>query len=259
MKTFQEFLSDDISDLKTLPLVHTTIGIDFLEIIKSKEINLFPCDVLKENLIFTYYGKAEYRPKESHNVNNATYPLVIFIFNTDVLLDIYGVYPFDTGAYVKIPEIKERFFHKKINVNDFKLANEIESAKKIIKTFFGSNENYINLETIYKKAFNRLDFQVDGYIKLLNDDTCNTYDNRVKTIEVSHHKKIKLDRNVLKQIILPTSFYEDEDAKRIINDDFGISNPLTYELSGGNNVEYWRLIDKLHKDNNLIGVLWVIG
>lgn len=247
MKTFQEFLSDDISTLPTLTLAHTTNGRKFREIIKQKEIKLSPCDVLNEDLLFTYYGKPEYRNKSYQNVHETSQPLVTFILNANVFKKYYKVFPFDTGAFFKIPKLKDLFFNEDTKIEEFELIGSIDSAKKIIKTFYDSNENYIELETILKNPFNKLDFEVDGYIKLINDRSNFNWDNRVRTIEIIHNNVIKLNDKVVKQIILPSIYYEDDDVKRIINIDFNIPNPMTYRLSGGDANQYWSEINNLYK------------
>lgn len=246
MKTFQEFLNNDIGTLSTLTLVHTTKAHYFRDILRKKEINLSPCDVLNEELIFTYYGKPEYRIKGDNNVNDTSYPLVTFILDTNILKNCYKVYPFDTGAFAKIPDFKKLYFNDEINIEEFELEGSLDSAKRVIKTFYDTNENYLELEAIIKAPFNQLDFEVDGYIKLINERGNVKWDNRVKTIEVIHNNSIKLDDKIIKQIILPSAYYDDDDVKRIINIDFNISNPLTYKLAGGSPNQYWSEINQLY-------------
>lgn len=249
MKTFQQFLKDDISDLSTLKLVHTTSGYRFREILRHKEINLSHCDVLDEELIFTYYGKPEYRLKSNdENVNDTSYPLVTIVLKNDAFKNCYKVFPFDTGAFVKVSGFKTLYFNEEIEISDFELAGSIDSAKKVVKTFYETNENYIELETLIKSPFENLDFEVDGYIKLINDRGNHKWDHRVKTIEVVHNKIIKLDDKTIEQIILPSCYYDDDDVREIINNEFKISNPLTYKLSGGDPNQYWSQINNLFKE-----------
>lgn len=250
MKKFSDFLDIDVSTIETLTLAHTTQSIYGIENIFSKELDIRRCDTLKDDLLYTFYGKPEYKSNINVNVNIDDYSKICFILNAEYFKDFNRIYPFDSGAFINKTKFKKKYFHESINIDQFQLEGNILNAKKIVKTFYSDNENYINNKSQLSKDVPSIDFVIKGYVRVIQDKTNTPLDNRKNTIEVIHDKKIPLNRDSVKQIIMPNMYLDNADLMKIIKNEFNITKPLTYRLSSGNPSHYWGVINEKYLEFN---------
>jgi hypothetical protein len=160
--------------------------------------------------------------------------MICFILESEQFNDFHKIYPFDSGAFHKVPEMKENFFHDKTEILEFELDTKILSAKKVIKTFYETNKNYLNQQPKPSKEFSIIDFEANGYNNLINNNADGILDDRASSIEVIFDKKIVLSKETVKQIIIPNCFKDDEKVSSLIKDNFGLEEPLGYGTSRGN-------------------------
>lgn len=241
MSSFQNTLQTEVEDIISLPLLHTCDAFGFRNMLQDLKLIPQECDVFNSKLLYTYYGVPSYRINFNNaTVNTAYYPVCLILDSTKIN-QFHKMYPFDSGAFIKKSEIKEQFFHSKTNIVDFELDADISSAKKVIKTFYETNENYID-ENPISKSFNAMDFEALGYQNLISNQQSSKVDNRASSIEIIFNEDIVLDKNILKQLIVPNCFKDDVKAKTLMNDNFGIDNPIGYETFRGMPSEYFGLI-----------------
>ncbi|AWM14205.1 hypothetical protein DI487_10310 [Flavobacterium sediminis] len=242
MSRFERVLAEEIDGLKNLPLLHTCDAYRFRNILEEMILKPSLCDVFNTDLLYTYYGLPSYRVQLNKATNNPAHYMVCFILNSEDKSAFAKVYPFDSGAFCKLNEIKEKFFHEETKIDDFELTGSIISAKKVIKTFYNTNDNYLNQTPSLTKELSQLDFEAHGYNNLISDNSSSRIDDRASSIEVLFDTGFNLDKSSVNQIIIPKCFRDDEYAMKLVKENLGIENPLTYNTHRGNPSEFFGLL-----------------
>lgn len=242
MGKFQDVLLNEVDDIITLPLLHTCDAFSLRSILESMTLIPKQCNVFSLDLLYTYYGLPSYRPNFEKSTSNPAYFMICIILESDQFNDFHKIYPFDSGAFEKLPEMKERFFHHQSSILEFELESSILSAKKVIKTFYDTNDNYLAQHPKISKKFSQFDFEAISYSNLIENQTNGLLDDRASSIEIIFDKKIPLNKNTVKQIIIPNCFKDDTKIMSLIKSNFNIDNPLGYNTFRGNPKEYFGLI-----------------
>ena len=242
MSRFEKVLAEEIDGLDNLPLLHTCDAYTFRNILEELSLKPTKCDVFNTELLYTYYGLPSYRVKLNKATNNPAHYMICFILNSKDSDNFAKVYPFDSGAFFKLNEIKEQFFHNETKIDDFELSGSIISAKKVIKTFYDTNDNYLNQSPSMTKELSQLDFEANGYKNLINFKGSSSFDDRASSIEILFDNEIRLDSNSVKQIIIPKCFRDDVYAMKLISEKLNIEKPLTYNTHRGNPSEFFGLL-----------------
>lgn len=169
--------------------------------------------------------------------------MVCLIIDGEKVNGLNKMFPFDSGAFKRMPEFRTLFVEENTNIDNFRLLPELNSAKKVIKTFYKSNENYINEQPDQNIKIEEDQDYLGYYKKLIENKEDNKFDNRKSTIELIFDKDILLAPEIIKQIIIPKNFLDDKEVVQLIKDKIGINTPLTYRTCRGNpNEFFW--IDK---------------
>ncbi|MCF6128804.1 hypothetical protein L1S35_03915 [Flavobacterium sp. AS60] len=242
MSKFQDILIDEVDDLITLPLLHTCDAHALREILASMTLIPKLCDVFSLDLLYTYYGLPSYRPNYDKATTNPAYYMICIILESEKLNDFHKIYPFDSGAFEKLPEMKETFFHHNTKILDFELDSSISSAKKVIKTFYETNDNYLYHNPKTTKKFSQFDFEAISYSNLIGNQTNSKLDDRTSSIEIIFDKPINLNKETIKQIIIPNCFKDDTKITDLIKTNFDIDEPIGYNTFRGNPKEYFSII-----------------
>ncbi len=244
MSKFQEVLKNNIDGIVTLPLLHTCDAFSLRGILEKKRLIPQKCDVFENSkLLYTYYGVPSYRLKFEGSTLNPAYHIICIILETSNFKDIHKIFPFDTGSFVKFKEIKETYFHHKTEVLDFELDNNINSAKKVIKTFYNSNKNYLAKTPQHSlDQFSQFDFEAIAYSQLISEKNHNKFDDRESSIEIIFDKELDVNSATVKQLIIPNRFADDKKIMSLIEKNLGIENPIVYDTVRGNPNEYIGLI-----------------
>lgn len=242
MSKFEDVLITEVDDIITLPLLHTCDAYSLRNILESMTLIPKKCDVFSIDLLYTYYGLPSYRPHIEKATTNPAYYMICLILESDQFNDFHKIFPFDSGAFEKVPEMKERFFHHQSSISEYELESSITSAKKVIKTFYDTNDNYLSQNPKISKKFSQFDFEAISYSNLINNTTDGLLDDRASSIEIIFDKKIELNKSTVKQIIIPNCFKDDAKIMSLLKDNFNIDNPLGYNTFRGNPKEYFGLI-----------------
>lgn len=238
MSRFNEILKDVDGKIKHLPLLHSCDGYGFRSILESERLEPAMCKIFKEKYLYAYYGIPSYRKSlEEASKNMAFFP-ICFILNHRNIPDLDRLHPFDTGAFFKIPEIKNEYFHPKMELADFELDPSIRNAVRVVEKFYSTNKKYIeNNPSVSTSEFGETEFEARSYSSLISNEANTRYDNRVSTIEMIYKQFIPLNKDSLLQVIIPNSFLDDSFVRDKLIRAFDIDEPLTYYTLKGNPVE----------------------
>lgn len=257
MKRFNKVLKDTKGILKILPILHSCDGYSFRSILESSNIETYKCKVFNEDYLYTYYGIPSYRKSSESATKNMAYFPVCFILNYDNIPKLDKLYPFDTGAFCTMPDIKKDHFHSKMDISDFELEPNIVEAVKIVEKFYNTNNKYLENDPCVRTCdFEETEFEARSYTSLISSEANTKYDNRVSTIELIYKQMILLNKESLTQVILPHNFLDDPFIEDTLITKFNIISPLTYYTIKGNpNENFGSVYNEYRKfaySNNLI-------
>ena len=181
----------DCPEIPLFPLVHTSNSLDgkaYLETGKIPKPNK-PCEAFPEdNPVYLFYGKPAYRETIELTSFNGSTPMV-FIFKDDpnIRKNIIRMYPCDTGAhYGRIYEgytIQKDWDFKRFKI-DFEMGNDINLLPLHVVLFFGSNENYYNLEPAPMRKKIPLNNANNAFLELIESKKFEKFDDRCGVVEV---------------------------------------------------------------------------
>jgi len=170
LDNLREILPNKAPVIKTLPVLHSCEAISLLNILESAELKTSHCDVFDKSHLYAFYGIPSYRKTSLSPRGNPGYLPVCFIFDYDKIPDLDKLYPCDTGAFAKLPAIKEKHFHLNTKLENLELESSIDDAKKLIDVFYDTNENYIlHKPTTTTEKVDPSKFNSWGYASLINE------------------------------------------------------------------------------------------
>ena len=226
---FENFNFKAIQDLPKLPFYHTIIWDDkafygqpskhkyghYVDTNKkglsADKIRCVPCPVLKEYLIYIFYGRPAYRRFEEQ-----LFPIV-FIFSPEADLSPYKIFPFDSGAFVSG---KYRVNNKKVysgKLEDYKITYEssgiaIDALPKVISAIWESNWNYYNEIIPITKVINIFNSSSNEYeyLNFIYSGKNGKYgdsDSRAMTFEISVKDFLSFEK--LQKVLISASIGEE--------------------------------------------------
>lgn len=200
--------------LSLLPLMHSCECFDARNILSSKELKDHFCNVLKEKLLYFYYGKPSYPVGEKLEEyrTDLEYAPVCFIVDFKKV-SIYKAFPFDSGAFVN--KVYSDFIHRHMMIDDFKLPNDEKSIKMYISYMFENNDNYLQGNAT-KKEFTG-EPNIDALVNMMTSNGTMKFDERARTIEIISKENIQL-KDALKCIIMPENLLQDKTIDSFLKD-----------------------------------------
>lgn len=211
---FSKFIRKNFnSNLPLLPLIHTTTGYRFAEILPGDELHPVYCQNFDEEMIYLFYGRPAYKSKDSVNTHLYFNWPIVFVFDSEKISNIIRIYPFDTGAFKN--GIYKEFFHQDSCLEDFELDGDIKNAATLVDIFYSKLYTYYNGRTDKNVDLDLMDFEAQGILELarvpsqFRDGDEIRRDERSSTIEVQIGEKLQLSQNLL-AIILPQSLSDHE-------------------------------------------------
>lgn len=184
MSTFTEEISQvnpNLSKVKSpiLPFLHTTTSYQFLNILEDGGLRPMICPVLKEELVYMFYGKPSYRPKTSRTKN-----IVIVGFKNRY--NFQNIFPFDSGGFWRYPNASN------FDLNRFKVQDFDSDTLKFIAHFYSNYPNYLS-STISLKPSPNLPCLKFIFDLVINRGALGDYDSRASTVECSVSHKIPIE------------------------------------------------------------------
>jgi len=216
--------------IETLPFLHSCDAYHFRKILQSQKLSPTLCDVFELEYLYMYYGIPSYRKAGKKPTGHYAHYPVCFIINIDYVntLSPKRLFPFDSGAFKKMAEIREKYFYPEMEAEHFEIIPDIDNAKKIISRFYCSNANYIEKNVQIKNGdINSMNFEAQSYLSLISDNAETKFDNRVATIEFILDQEIELSEDSIFNIILPQAFLDDDQVEKLLAK-LNIQTPITY-------------------------------
>jgi hypothetical protein len=227
---FARFVDNHPGMTEELPLVHSTRCEKFLEIAKTRSLAPQPCPVFNEPLLYLFYGRPAYRSKVGTKPStDIAYCPVCFVFKPyTISAEVIRVFPFDSGAS------KGGLFEPQVaraDTDNFQLSTTLESARRAASLFFDTNQNFFIGEPRRGLIIPPTEEEALRYYGLISHDGEDDYDDRRSAIEVQASTAISL-RDILLAVILPLSFLQDADVKKVVVQEWR-TYPITYSTVRG--------------------------
>lgn len=226
MKLKQSIETEKVEE-KSLFLTHITKSAMGLNILENGRISVSNCKVMKEDLLYFFYGRAEYRDGADFVNNLNSRKPICFIVDSSKCHEVYKVFPFDTGAFDRCNGIRSNYFDHISDINDLMIGNDIESAQKLVKTFYQTNKNYWSFKAIPKKFNEFTEMDACNYTKLISSQPTGNLDGRASSVEIITKYEIPCEDVVA--IIAPYDFFDQDGFNELINE-FNIT-PIFYRCS----------------------------
>ena len=233
---FTEFVLNAIPASPVLPIVHTTDGYCFREILNNSELQPKRCDVFKhDDLIYLFYGRPAYRSGAGVKSTSLSmfYP-VCFLLDPHCFEKVKRVFPFDSGAFSN--NLFEDFLHRDMTLDNFLVdpnplsPGEIpspETPARIVSTFYESNKEYYRGVVKDSIDLTPLDFEAEAYYEWIKTKRQTSYDDRGSSIEIQLDFPISLSKDTVKAVVLPTILLDDDHVKNVILTEWE-AEPLDY-------------------------------
>ncbi len=227
-KKNEEFLkfiqaAKDFESLSPLSFIHTTDLFRLGEIEETGELRPQSVDkYFKDSVLYFFYGRPSYRVHpEIQKTRISSFAPICFIFKPSSPIAMRRSYPFDSGAF--IDGRMDMVMHRDFSVEDFEIEPNENGPKKIISTFYGSNQNYMgcfpsdgpNNELL---AQNRL-HRVEAYNEIIRFIRNDGNDERVHSIEMQTTESVPLKGNII-AVVVPARFFNDIQKKKL-EDEWG--------------------------------------
>lgn len=199
--------------LELLPLLHSCEGYSGKKIIASGELQAKLCKVFNKNLLYFFYGKPSYPVAEKNQEKRTDdyYCPMCFIINTQKV-DIYQVFPFDTGAFKGDRYIG--FIHRDMELDNFELENNTDAILAYISVMFENNEDYLN-GICHQVESNMMEIQ--ALLNMFNAKGSFQVDERANTLEVITEHNVRL-ADAVECIILPKNLLRVKEIREFIRD-----------------------------------------
>jgi hypothetical protein len=231
MMSFSDYIQKQAMGSVELPVVHTAEYFHLASIQASNTLRARTCKVFNESLLYFFYGRPAYRDaSQTIPTRDVGFYPICFVFRPGtVSTKAKRVYPFDTGASES--GLYEPAIKRAAVLADYPLLAAIESAMKIVRYFFETDEKYMSNKPKSGLLFSSTESNAQSYYDLINGGGSPDCDDRCSAVEIQIAEDLDI-RNSLMAVALPTCFLEDDNlAKTIMN--VWRAQPLTYDADVG--------------------------
>jgi len=232
---FEKWVGQHTPSVDPLPLMHTTDGWFFRQIIESGTISLTPCTVFTgESLSYFYYGRPAYRPSYEGATMLDAMALASFVVDGAKTPQPVRIFPFDSGA-MKL-KLYDDFLHPQMQLDHFRLQPDPDNARRLVQGFFGSNAAYFQGQGLDAIPLSRLDHEARAYHLLIKSPARSTADDRRTSIEFQFSVEVPLSRDSVLAVALPEPWWDDGEISSYVLNDLK-AEPLSYETFQANPAE----------------------
>jgi len=199
-----------------MPLMHTTDLYRFREILRTSTLSPKPCSVFDgDSLLYLFYGRPAYRPNmRTESSSILAYRPVCLILEHDVASSPKRVFPFDSGAYTI--GLYNQHVHDEMDISSFEMKPVPESARKVVRSFFGNNKNYYLGIPNSNLSMPNFAFEANAYYNLISEKGKTPYDDRRASIEIQIKEEIHLSRSNIMAVCMPTSFCDEHEVLNMV-------------------------------------------
>lgn len=229
--SFSDFVQKQMMASTELPLVHTTEYQHLHSIATTHTLTANHCKVFGESLLYLFYGRPSYRdPRQVTPMRDVSLYPICFVFRPGtVCKKAKRLFPFDSGASQN--GLYEPAVNRSEAIALYSVAAVIESARRISKYFFDTDEKYLAYDPLAGLVFPTTDAEAKHYYDLINGGGDPNCDDRCSAIELQVAEDLDL-RHDLMAVVLPTCFLEDPVLLEAVVKDWD-AVPLTYPADKG--------------------------
>lgn len=244
-RSLEDFIGTLPPSSNVLGLTHVTSGYVLRDIIETGAISpAAPCKVLKEPLVYLFYGRPSYRTGINNGPTSLAFhcPVVVIVDPALTPPPKYA-FCFDSGAFVD--GMMDTHLHPYMPLFDFSIPPDVKSASTLVNGLFGSPERYLACSEPITFVPDPANFEATSYCSIVKNASSLGLDDRASTPEFAYDRGIDLVPWV-KSVILPDSLSGDKNFGGKLTR-LGIPT-LDYEWQGGCRPnEYHVLIRRLVK------------
>lgn len=200
---FIEFVLRNQGALPPLPLVHTTNGVAFGEILNSGTLSVRMCTVYKTHLCYLFYGKPTYQIRRGNEITTRLLgdAAVCFVLKPSSIR-LFRVFAFDTGAFHG--HRYDDFMPNGITIDDFEITPaSLPNIASFVGAFFESNRKYYDGEISCTCEPSRLDHVSEVFIALATAHVVKRFDERSCSCEVQTETNIPINSDTIENIVMP--------------------------------------------------------
>ena len=233
---FRDFISSKIlpedHSVRSLPLLHGAKAIRVRDIIETGALETGPeCSVLKQNLIFTFYGRPAYKVRpDNEAIGRPVAAPCFFLVKPELLKRISQIHALDTGAFAT--EFYRHFVDIDLNAEDFGIMPDAVNINALVRFFFGNSKNYFQVRPREDLSIPSGQHEATSYYDMMtNNSNAVRYDDRSSSIECVFDDHIEITSNTIEAVLLPTELADDEHYGNALKD-LGIEC-IFYNLTPG--------------------------
>jgi hypothetical protein len=220
MAALFDFLQkNQIEKANSLPAIHSTEAYFIKKFMKTGRIEPQSCKFFGgEKLSYFFVGRPAFKRSLDHEPDYWELPMCFVVQYTAIARK--RVFPFDTGAFKSglYPS-----FISMMEIEEFEIQKDGESAEKLIGTFFGTNRAYYTLKSRGKGDFEArfdvgvLEEEIKALHKLITVKDNRTDDRRF-AIEVQSDRQFDLVKDSVLAVVLPEAYIEDPKVVRYVEE-----------------------------------------
>ncbi|MDC7812841.1 hypothetical protein [Sphingomonas koreensis] len=197
------------SQSPALNLTHVTSHATMMTILREGAFRSDrDCKVYGEKLVYTFYGRAAYRPMRSREdlvYDDVIYAPVCFLVKPLVIGDARRALPFDSGGYVHYGPT----MHPSWTKDDFEIGCTPESVTAVISTFWASDADYLSARPIMAIDIPASHDRLRQYHRLITAALPKKFDTRCSTVELQFTVPLALGDRIAAVIVPDEAIDED--------------------------------------------------
>lgn len=201
-----------------LCLVHGTTAFNLRQILRDDILTPKYCDVIKETVVFTFYGRPAYRISTSGQSLYETLKAPVYILLKENLFrDAITGYPFDSGAFGL--ELYQRFVDDELALDSFKFSPSEDAVKCLVECYFENNARYVRNSPLAIPAVEEGAFEATALGKVLaRKNVDDRLDDRASTIEIGLSNNIPISNANIEAVILPQQLADSGDIGDVLKE-----------------------------------------
>jgi hypothetical protein len=208
--TLREWIDTQMPCQESLAWCHTTDSWSLQKMIQTGEVQPQPCPVFLEGLSYFFYGRPAYRQALRNARPTAKAPVVV-LFHSAVANRSVRMFPFDSGAFHAGRYAD--WFHEDMTCDEFALTPSLDSARKHVSAFFGSNRRYWNCDPLPLPKAPGVELLVEALQQFLSDPSSQKADDRRHCVEAQIACPIPFDPTAVRAVVLPATQMDTECIK----------------------------------------------
>ncbi|MBF0603994.1 MAG: hypothetical protein HQL07_09900 [Nitrospirae bacterium] len=217
----------------SMPLTHVAGWEIFQEILQSGKLVPQKDSLFQKDLVYFFYGKAAYRPKE--DPTQSRYLVDLDQLPACILLDggrlqgRVGQVPFDTGGFFYGLLDPPLAGNNLTALSDYELHGDHDCLRRCVWAFYESNDGYFEERPRVSLLFPSGSDPVARYYELIQTKRSDKFDDRGKTFEIRFDQEIPLNDQTVMKIVIPKGWIDDKNISSLLVD-LGIRKKVVYYI-----------------------------